>query len=312
MKLGVAVSLNSAGMLGDHPLDDLLHAVDHAGFESLWSLENPLADQPEPLVWLAAAAVQRPELTIGTAALIAPLREPILLARQLATVDRLTNGRLVAGFAVGRRREDYDLAGLDFAARGQLLEDVVAVVRRCMAGEPFEVTGATRNWLSGASVGLRPRTVGGPPLLIGGQADRALRRAVAIGDGYLGGATSGPVHAVAASRRLTELHAEAETTARPFLRVTNLFVQLGADAAAAMQEATATLQARHRGNLAYDPAEVVVAGNAESIARQVLELADAGYTGVNLVPVTMDLGQITALQSVVELVHHDTRHSTPI
>lgn len=307
MKLGVAVSLNSAGLLGDRPLDSLLGAVDEAGFDSLWSLENPLADQPEPLVWLAAAAVQRPQLTIGTAALIAPLREPVLLARQLATVDRLTNGRLIAGFAVGRRREDYDLIGLDFANRGLLLEDVVAVVRRCASGEPFEFTGATGSWHSDAPVGLLPRSIVGPPLLIGGQADRALRRAVAIGDGYLGGATSGPAHAVAASRRLTELHDEAGTTDQPFLRVTNLFVQLGADATAAMEQATATLQARHRGHLAYDPAEVVVAGDAENIARRVLELTDAGYTGVNLVPVTMDLGQVAALKAVVELVHHDTR-----
>lgn len=307
MKLGVAVSLNSAGLVGGRPLDSLLGAVDEAGFDSLWSLENPLADQPEPLVWLAAAAVQRPQLTIGTAALIAPLREPVLLARQLATVDRLTNGRLIAGFAVGRRREDYDLVGLDFADRGRLLDDVVAVVRRCAAGAPFEFTGATGSWRSDAPVGLLPRSTVGPPLLIGGQADRALRRAVAIGDGYLGGATSGPAHAIAASRRLTELHDEAGTTDQPFLRVTNLFVQLGADAIAAMEQATATLQARHRGHLAYDPAEVVVAGNEENIARRVLELADAGYTGVNLVPVTMDLGQVAALEAVVALVHHDTR-----
>ena len=308
MKLGVAVSLNSAGLLGDRPLDRLLDAVDEAGFDALWSLENPLADQPEPLVWLAAAAVQRPQLTIGTAALIAPLREPILLARQLATVDRLTNGRLTAGFAVGRRREDYDLLGLSFPDRGRLLEDVVAVVRRCMAGESFDVVGATGSWHSDAPVGLRPRSDSGPPLLIGGHAELALRRAVAIADGYLGGATSGPAHALAASRRLTELHDEAGTTERPFLRVTNLFVQLGADATAAMDEAVTTLRARHGGHLAYDPAEVVVAGNAESIGRKVLELADAGYTGVNLVPVTMDLGQVAALRAVAELVHHDTRH----
>ena len=308
MKLGVAVSLNSAGLVGGRPLDSLLDAVDEAGFDSLWSLENPLADQPEPLVWLAAAAVQRPQLTIGTAALIAPLREPVLLARQLATVDRLTNGRLIAGFAVGRRREDYELVGLDFADRGRLLEDVVAVVRRCAAGKPFEFTGATRRWHSDAPVGLLPRSTDGPPLLIGGQADRALRRAVAIGDGYLGGATSGPAHAIAASRRLTELHDEAGTPDRPFMRVTNLFVQLGADATAAMEQATTTLQARHRGHLAYDPAEVVVAGNAENIARRVLELADAGYTGVNLVPVTMDLAQVAALGAVVEIVHADARH----
>lgn len=307
MNLGVAVSLSSEGLLGDRPLDNLLQAVDEAGFDSLWSLENPLADQPEPLVWLAAAAVQRPHLTIGTAALIAPLREPILLARQLATVDRLTNGRLLAGFAVGRRREDYELVGLEFGARGRLLEDAVEVIRHCMSGQPLEYIAATGTRHSDAPIGLRPRSIGGPPILIGGQADLALRRAVAIGDGYLGGATSGPVHAVSASRRLTELLDKVGTSDRRFLRVTNLFVQLGTDAATAMEKATATLKARHRGVLAYDPAQVVVAGHAESIARQVLELGDVGYTHVNLVPVTMDLGQVAALHAVVEIVHHATR-----
>ena len=306
MKLGIAVSLNSAGLVGNEPLESLLHAVDEGGFDALWSLENPLADQPDPLVWLTAAAVQRPQLTIGTAALIAPLREPVLLARQLATVDRLTNGRLLAGFAVGRRQEDYELTGLDFGARGRLLEDNVAVVRHVMSGLPFNFAGSTGNWHSSTPVGLRPATVGGPPIVIGGQADLALKRAVSIGDGYLGGATSGPVHAVAASMRLTELLEEAGRRDQPFLRVTNLFVQLGTDAATAMAQATTTLQARHSGHLAYDPAQVVVAGPAENIAQQVLDLGRAGYTNVNLVPVTMDLGQVAALRAVVEIVGRET------
>lgn len=307
MKLGIAVSLNSTGLVGNEPLESLLLAVDEGGFDALWSLENPLADQPDPLVWLTAAAVQRPHLTIGTAALIAPLREPILLARQLATVDRLTNGRLLAGFAVGRRQEDYELIGLDFGARGRLLEDAVAVIRCVMSGQPFDFAGSTGEWHSSVPIGLRPATLGGPPILIGGQADRALRRAVSIGDGYLGGATSGPAHALAASNRLTELLEEAGRRDQPFLRVTNLFVQLGADTDTAMAQATATLQARHSGHLAYDPAQVVVAGPAANIAQQVLDLGNAGYTNVNLVPVTMDLGQVAALRAVVDIVNRETR-----
>jgi alkanesulfonate monooxygenase SsuD/methylene tetrahydromethanopterin reductase-like flavin-dependent oxidoreductase (luciferase family) len=298
VRIGVAVGLSGASFDPDTGLEPLLEAVDESGVDTLWSLENPLADQPEPLTWLGWSAALRPNLSIGTAALIAPIREPILLARQLLTLDRLTNGRLWVGLTIGRREDDYLLTGTDFATRGRRLEDVIAVVRACGTGQPVEVSGSTGEWTA-AAVGLAPSQSGSPPLLVGGQADRALRRAAEIGDGYLGGATSGPDHAIAAVPQLRELLERSQHPDRPFHLVTNVFVQLGDTVTSALDVASSTLAARHGGHMPYDPADVVVAGPAQVVAERLGAVVDAGYQGVNLVPVTMDLPQIAALGEVV-------------
>lgn len=303
LDIGLAVGLTGSSLKGRCPLDELLAAVDHAHFTSLWSLENPLADQPEPLVWLTAAALSRPNLVVGTAALVAPLREPVLLARQLATLDRLSGGgRLILGCTIGRRQEDYDATGHNFALRGRILEDVIVTLRQCFARQPVDVAGAERAICTSVAVGPPPVAEAGPPILIGGHAVVAMRRAVRLADGYLGGATSGPRHALSARQRLIDLLSEAERDITSFRFVTNVFVHLGPSRAEALEAAAEVLARRHQGRAPYDPAEVVAAGTVDEVASALLPLALGGFDGINLVPVTMDVDEIARLGQVVDLL----------
>lgn len=298
--IGLALSLSGAAL--DQGLEHWLSPVISGSFDSVWSLENPLSDQAEPLVWLAAAAMLAPEATVGTAALIAPTRHPILLARQLASLDRMTGGRLNVGLTIGRRQTDYELAGTDYTKRGRILDETLKTLRAVWLDAPLDVTNPFWELQSTASIGIKPASRSGPPLLVGGHADVALRRAVTLGDGYLAGATSGPAHALATHARLLSLLDEHEREPATFRFVTNLFVVVDTSQAAAIATANDIFHGRHGGPPPYDPALVVAGGPAHQIAETAGELLSAGYSGVNLVPVAMTIDEVNKVAEVADLV----------
>jgi alkanesulfonate monooxygenase SsuD/methylene tetrahydromethanopterin reductase-like flavin-dependent oxidoreductase (luciferase family) len=302
-ELGVALS-PSAADFASTSVGDLVDAVLASGFTSLWTLDNPLADQAEPLVFLSAAAARDVRLSVGTAAIVAPVRDPILLAKQVATLDRLTGGgRVTLGLTIGRRPAEYEVIGHDYHQRGRVLADVVQVLHQCWAGGPVAVAGAEQSWSSVDAIGVAPATPGGPPILLGGQAPPALERAVRLADGYLGSATGGPRTAIATLGKVRELLAQQGERTRPFRAVTNVFVVVASTRAAAIDAAGAAFATRHGGRPApWDPADVVLGGQTAEIAEGVAELVDAGYEGVTLVPVLGTIEQVRALEPVVAAV----------
>ncbi|HVM67157.1 MAG TPA: LLM class flavin-dependent oxidoreductase, partial [Acidimicrobiales bacterium] len=226
MDVGLGASLSSTA-LRSVPPQRWAHAAAAAGFTSVWSLENPLTDQAEPLVFLTAIASTVPSLHVGTAALIAPVREPVLLARQCATLDHIAPGRLSVGVTIGRRAAEYALTGTDYHRRGRALDDVIAVLRQCWNAKPLHVVGADREWETAEAVGIPPATPGGPALLIGGLAPAARARAVTVGDGYLASATGGPRTALEQYRLIgDDLGAHGRSRAG-FRMVANVFVHVG-------------------------------------------------------------------------------------
>jgi alkanesulfonate monooxygenase SsuD/methylene tetrahydromethanopterin reductase-like flavin-dependent oxidoreductase (luciferase family) len=311
-ELGVALS-PAADELSPTALDDAVRSVVDAGFDSLWTLDNPLADQAEPLTFLTGAAARHDSLRVGTAAIVAPVRDPVLLAKQVATLDRITGGgRVALGLTIGRRPAEYELTGHDFHRRGRLLEDVVRVVRQCWAAERVEVDGAEHSWHSDVAIGVPPATPAGPPILLGGLSERALRRAVDLGDGYVGSATGGPRQAAASIARVAELLAEAGGARETFRTVTNVFVLAADSRAAAIDRATTVFSARHGGHPPpWDPAEVVLGGPAAEIADGVAELVAAGYRGVTMVPVDGSIEQLNALRPAVALARDHATSLAP-
>jgi alkanesulfonate monooxygenase SsuD/methylene tetrahydromethanopterin reductase-like flavin-dependent oxidoreductase (luciferase family) len=307
-QLGVALSPSSAE-LSPTFVRDLVAAVVDSGFDALWALDNPLADQAEPLTFLTSAVALSETLRVGSAAIVAPVRDPILLAKQVATLDRLTGGgRVTLGLTIGRRPDEYETIGRDFRHRGRLLDDVVTVVRACWAGEPIDVDGMERTWTSRAAVGVPPATPGGPPILLGGVAEPALARAVRLGDGYLGSATGGPRRAIEALARVVDLCAAAHRPRDAFRAVTNVFVLVAPTRANALEHATTVFTARHGGQPPpWDPADVVVGGEPRAIADGIAELAAAGYEGITMVPVIGSIEQVVALRTAVAM----TREAVP-
>ena len=154
--------------------------ADAGPFSTLGLLDRLVYDNPEPLVTLAALAGATARIRLQTEVLLAPLREPALLAKQCATLDRLSGGRFTLGVGVGGRADDFAAAGAAVHRRGRLLDDRLAILRRTWAGEPY-ADGV-------GPIGPAPARPGGPPIVVGGFAPAALARVARFGDGFLGAA----------------------------------------------------------------------------------------------------------------------------
>jgi len=151
------------------------------GFSSLGTIDRIVYDNYDPLIALAAAAAVTERIRLATTILIAPYRaNGPLVAKQAASVDRLSHGRLVLGVAVGGREDDYEASGVDFHTRGRRFDAMLAEWEKVWAGESFGTAGA---------IGPRPARER-PALMIGGSADVTYRRAARYGDGWvMGGGT---------------------------------------------------------------------------------------------------------------------------
>jgi alkanesulfonate monooxygenase SsuD/methylene tetrahydromethanopterin reductase-like flavin-dependent oxidoreductase (luciferase family) len=159
-------------------------AADAGPFSSVAVLDRVVFPLHEPLTVLAALIGVTERVALMTSAVIGPTRETTLLARQTATLDALSGGRLVLGLGVGVRPDDYAATGTDFHDRGARFDRQLATLRRCWAGEPAS-DGV------GRPVGARPAGPGRPELLVGGYVPAVDGRIARHGDGYLapGGAT---------------------------------------------------------------------------------------------------------------------------
>lgn len=146
----------------------------------------PFRSMVDPVVPLAYVAALTSRIRLGTASLMIPIFKPIALAKQLATLDVLCGGRLDVGVSLGWSKDEFAAAGVPFARRGARFEEYVAAMIATWRGEGAEYSGEFVE-LPRSSVLPAPVQRPHPPLLIGGYADAALRRAATIGQGYLGG-----------------------------------------------------------------------------------------------------------------------------
>ncbi len=177
MNIGLGLPISDPAVLLDWA-----RSADAGPFTTLGLLDRLVYDNPEPLVTLAAVAAVTTRIRVQTEVLLAPLRQPALLAKQVATLDRLSGGRLTLGLGVGdaRRRDDFEAAGVDPRRRGRQLDEQLAVMRRIWSGEPCgSDIGA---------IGPAPTRPGGPEVLFGGFRPAALERVAQWGDGFLAAA----------------------------------------------------------------------------------------------------------------------------
>lgn len=159
---------------------DWARRADAGPFSTLGLLDRLVYDNPEPLVALSVLAGATSRINVQTEVLLAPLRETPLLAKQVATLDRMSGGRLVLGLGVGGRADDHLAAGVDLHTRGRRMDEQLAQLRGLWSGEPF---GGDCGPIGPAPVGH-----GGPPILFGGFRPVALERVARWGDGFLSAA----------------------------------------------------------------------------------------------------------------------------
>ena len=228
MKVGLAFA-SSIAIDGADSLE-ICRRAEAAGFESIWGGEHvimpsaitskypytpdgkipaePDTPIPDPLIWLAFAAAAAPKLKLGTCILIVPQRNPLVLAKELATLDQLSGGRLELGLGVGWMKEEFDALGIDWARRGARNDEYIAAMRALWSAPHAEFHG---DFVDFDPVTCSPRPVTGSiPVLVGGDSDAALRRAVRIADGYF----PGEGDAARLDGLLKRLRAMAETNDR--------------------------------------------------------------------------------------------------
>ena len=179
MEVGVGLPTTTPGADGRCLLEWARRSED-GPFASLGVLDRVVYRSVEPFAALAAAAAVTTRVRLVTMVVIGPLRNTVLLAKQAASLDLLSGGRLTLGLAIGARADDYQALGVDQAGRGRRLGDQLAELRSI--------------WEK-AEVGPEPVQAGGPPLLAGGMSGEAFARMARSADGYVHG--GGPPRAFA-------------------------------------------------------------------------------------------------------------------
>ncbi len=177
-----------AGQPRAAPLIQLAERARDLGFNSIWAGDSLLArPRHEPLALLAAVAARIPSVEVGTAVLLPALRNPVLLAHQVATLDQIAEGRLILGVGiaadVANIRAEFTAAAVPFEKRvGRLLEGL-RLARALWSGRPVDWQGRWK--VEHGVLGPTPYRPGGPPIWIGGSLPASLERAGRYFDGWL-------------------------------------------------------------------------------------------------------------------------------
>ena len=191
---------NCAGVLCEpewvvpNTLEELSRLAYGLGYDSLWMHDHLLPPEEiqiaepvflEPLVVIGRLAATVPEILFGIATLILPLRDPVLLARQLATLNMFFPNRVIAGVGVGRYKSEFLACGSDlFHQRGKVTTEYIQLIRNLWEHERSDFDGAYRS-VKDARFSPKPKHYGSVPIWVGGNSEAAIRRAAFVGDGYV-------------------------------------------------------------------------------------------------------------------------------
>ena len=224
MKFGIAFA-NTGPFVDPESAAAFAKAAEDNGFESLWTVEHVVVPSgyestypysadgrmpgredspiPDPLIWLAYVAAATERIRLATGILILPQRNPVVLAKELATLDHLSRGRMILGIGIGWLAEEFAAIGVPFEERAARTDDHVAALRALWSDEPTHHSEFTE--FTNCIVRPRP-TNASIPIHVGGHSKAAARRAGRLGDGYY------PVSR-GSSAELAELFALARSTA---------------------------------------------------------------------------------------------------
>jgi probable F420-dependent oxidoreductase len=205
---------------------ELVQAGEEAGFESAWTVEHtvvpegyqsayPYSDDgkmaggqddvplPDPLIWMAYAAAATKRIKLATGIMILPQHNPVVAAKQIATLDHMSGGRVLLGIGVGWMREEFDAIGTPFDDRGPRTDDYVGAMRALWGQEKASYHG---DFASFDNIYCRPQPVNGSvPIIVGGHSRPAARRAGRLGDGFFP-ARGAPADLIAIARESAVEH----------------------------------------------------------------------------------------------------------
>src|SRR5258705_12681027 len=164
--------------------------MEQLGYESIWAWDHVLLGVDpnfpihEALTILTAVAARTSKIKVGTGILVMPMRNPVILAKELATLDHISKGRLIVGAAVGWYKREFDSLGVDFTKRGKIMEQSLEIINRLWTEDRVDGDYPPYN-LRGAVLYPKPVQKPRPPILIGGGGDAAVKPAGTQGGGSL-------------------------------------------------------------------------------------------------------------------------------
>ena len=208
--MDIGISLPTVGPAGEREFVlDVARAAERLGFHSVWTTDHiafpkvrtteypyqesttelafsPGMDWLDPIAVMGVVAGATERITIGTSVLVVPYRHPVVLAQELASLDRLSEGRIVLGVGSGWMDQEFAAVGVPKRERGARTDESIDLIHRLWeATGPISFDG--RFWrLDEVVLASRPHRPGGPPVMVGGNSEPALRRAGRLGDGWLG------------------------------------------------------------------------------------------------------------------------------
>jgi probable F420-dependent oxidoreductase len=203
MKFGLAFA-NIGKFIQPELACELARSAEQAGFDSIWTVDHVVVPAgyrstypydpsgrlpsgedtpfPDPLIWLAYVARATSTIRLATGILILPQRNPLVLAKALATLDLLSSGRVTLGVGIGWMEEEFQALGIPFAQRGVRTEEAIEAMRALWSQERASMQGTT---VAFRDVFLRPQPPAGTiPIHIGGHSPIAAERAGRLGDGF--------------------------------------------------------------------------------------------------------------------------------
>ncbi len=265
-------------------LVDLVQHVDRSGYDSLWvgdhiSFAVPILD---PLLQLAQAAVVSRRLTLGTSVYLLPLRHATPVAKQVATLDHLTEGRLIFGVGVGGEfPREYEACGIPREERGARLTEGIMLLRKFWSGEPVSHDG--RFYGGFQDIPMRPpaRQSGGPPIWCGGRSPGALQRTGRLADGWLSYVVTPQMYREA----LDGIAAAADAAKRKLISFGTahlLFTRIDKDYDTALDVATETLSVRYAMDFRRAAQRYCALGSPAQVAERIREFHTAGMRHVIL------------------------------
>jgi alkanesulfonate monooxygenase SsuD/methylene tetrahydromethanopterin reductase-like flavin-dependent oxidoreductase (luciferase family) len=280
-----------AGGLAGTGLRDYLTRAEELGFEGGWVLEQTVGEAPllAPLELLAYAAACTERLRLGVAVLVSSLHDPLQLASAVTAVDRLSHGKLDVGVAPGGGFRAFAAFGVDKATYISSFTEGLELMKAAWSDEPRVTFAGRFRQVDGLPIQPKPVQRPHPPIWFGGQAPKALARAVRHGDAFLGAGSSSTAKFVEAVKTVRhELDKQGKDPTK-FSIGKRVYLMVDDDPARAHERVLAGL---HRIYGAMPGIETVpVSGTPDDVAAGLREVIDAGGEMILLNPVGRDLAE---------------------
>lgn len=276
MKIRIGFGLGTGSLTNDqerfgHFVDEL----ERLRFDSLWVSERISGHSPDPVVAMAFCAGRTKKLKFGMSVMVLPGRNPVLVAKQLATLDRLSNGRMLPAFGLGAPNlAEWDAFSVERKQRGPMFDEALPLIRRLWAEESVTHHGRFYDF---SDITVVPKPVQTPPeVWLGGQAPSELRRVARLAEGWLPSFTT-PEDVATGIDTIKQVAAEHEREIDP-----EHYGVLIPYATGELSESYIAIAKARRPDL--DPTEIVPMG-IDAVRHKIGQFVDVGASKFVLIPV---------------------------